>query len=173
MSYLVIKDPDWYLLKQTDRDKFFSNIVFLYLVVYCYIKKKYKLAFLFFLLFMGSSSFHYKPSRKTLLFDRITMVLVFSYFFQIFYTRIPFYIYSAIGISTVFYWYFTENLFYYFLYQALGLLLFLALFPMPLLTKILFLLSYITITYSQLLEKGKYHSIKHILLAFLSIFLIS
>jgi hypothetical protein len=169
---LIIKDPVWYLENQNTPDKIYSNIIFLLVALYYKRKNNQKLSILFLLLFFGSSLFHLRTSNKTLLIDRITMVLVFSYFFNLFYNKISFMTFSIIGILTVLYWYKTENLFYYFTFQALGLLLFLIYFPMKLRNKLLLLFIYIFFTYIQLIDKGKYHSLKHIALAILSLFIV-
>jgi hypothetical protein len=166
----IIKDPDWYLKDQSKPDKIYSNLIFLAVSIYLY-NKNQQLSLLFFLLFLGSSLFHIKTNRKTLAIDRITMVLVFSYFFHMFYNKIPFMAYSIIGLLSVLYWFLTENLLFFFLYQLGGLLLFLFSYPMDIVKKLIIITLYIGITYSQLLEKGKYHSLKHIALAILSVYL--
>ncbi len=168
----VIKDPDWYLHNQNTKDKIYSNIIFVLLAIYYY-KKQYKeLSFLFLLLAIGSTIFHVKTNKYTLFFDRITMLLIFSYFFNIFYNKISFVTYSIIGIITVIYWLYTENLLFYFLFQLFGLILFLVYFKMNLMVKLGVVISYVLITYSQIIEKGKYHSLKHIFLGLLSLLIV-
>lgn len=177
-KFFVIKDPIWYLKNQNEKNKIYSNSIFLLLAMYYFFRKNNNnLASLFLLLFIGSTTFHYKTNKYTLFFDRITMILVFSYFFHLFYDKISFFNYSILGIITVIYWLYTENLLLFFLYQLAGLLLFLVYYPMDFLKKLILiisyiLISYILITYSQVLEKGKYHSLKHLALGSLSLILI-
>lgn len=175
---LIIKDPDWYLENQNTPDKIWSNFIFILLAIY-YMgltpfkrKNNYKLSLLFLLLFFGSFLFHYKTSKETLLIDRITMVLIFSYFFNLFYNKISYLTYVILGILTVLYWYKTENLIYFFSFQAFGLLLFLANYPMKFINKLLLILLYTVFTYIQIIDKGKYHSIKHFALGLLSLFIV-
>jgi len=169
---LIIKDPVWYLENQDTPDKIYSNIIFLLLALYYKRKNNQKLSILFLLLFFGSFLFHCRTSNETLFIDRITMVLVFSYFFNLFYNKISFTTYSLIGILTVLYWYKTENLFYFFTFQALGLVLFLTHFPMKLTNKLLLVSLYTIFTYIQIIDKGKYHSVKHFALGILSLFIV-
>lgn len=169
---MVIKDPDWYLTNQTEPDKFYSNLIFLAISIYLYSFNKI-LSFLFFLLYIFSSLFHYETNTTTLALDRISMVLIFSYFFNIFYNKISFFTYSLIGVLSVIYWYYTENLIFYFMFQFIGLLLFLLNVPLDILTKLGVLGLYGSFTYSQLIEEGKYHSLKHVALGGLAVYLIN
>ncbi len=168
----VIKDPEWYLQNQNTKDKIYSNIIFVLLAIYYYQKQNRELSFLFLLLAIGSTTFHVKTNKYTLLFDRITMILVFSYFFNIFYNKISFVNYSIVGIMTVIYWFYTDNLLFYFLFQLFGLILFLIYFKMNSMLKLGVIISYVLITYSQIIEKGKYHSLKHIFLGLLSLLIV-
>ncbi len=166
---VLVKDPDWYLKNQNTPDKIYSNAIFFALGIYHWKNNNQLLGTLFIFLGIGSTLFHVSTSKETLFIDRLAMILVFSYFFNMFYPNISFTNYSLIGILTIAYWYKTEELVYYFLFQLVGLVLFLLYFPMNLYYKLIITISYITITYSQLIEKGKYHSLKHISLGLLSL----
>lgn len=166
---VLMKDPDWYLTGQNTPDKIYTNVVFFALGIYHYLNGNLLLAALFILLGIGSTAFHISTSRETLLLDRIAMILVFSYFFHLFYPRISFQTYSLVGAATVFLWYGTEELAPYFLFQALGLFLYLRYFPMRLTYKLAIIAAYIGITYLQMLEEGRFHSLKHVGLAALSL----
>jgi hypothetical protein len=166
---VYIKDPDWYLKNQSTPDKIWTNGIFFALGLYHFYKGNTLLGILFILLGAGSTAFHLSTSNETLLLDRIAMVFVFSYFFNLFYTKIPILGFSAIGLLTVLYWYNTEELLYYFLFQLLGLLLFMFYFPMNPYYKLATAAAYIGITYIQMLQQGKYHSLKHIGLGLLTL----
>lgn len=165
----IIKDPDWYLLNQNTNDKIYTNAIFFGLGLYHFYRHNPLLGTLFILLGVGSTAFHVSTSNETLLLDRITMIFVFSYFFHLFYPKIPLLVYSAVGIATVLYWYNTEELLFYFLFQLVGLLLYMFYFPMNTYAKLGIIAAYILITYIQMLEKGKYHSLKHIGLGLLTL----
>ncbi len=166
---VLIKDPDWYLTNQSTPDKIYTNGIFFALGLYHFYRGNQLLGILFILLGAGSSAFHVSTSNETLLLDRIAMIFVFSYFFNLFYPKIPFIAYSAVGLLAVTYWYNTEELLYYFLFQLLGLLLFMFYFPMNPYYKLAVAAAYIGITYIQMLERGKYHSAKHIGLGLLTL----
>lgn len=165
----LIKDPDWYLTGQDTPDKIYTNAVFFALALYHWFHDNLLLGSLFALLGVGSTAFHLSTSRETLLFDRLAMILVFSYFFNLFYPSVSFPTYSLIGLASVLLWYGTEELAPYFLFQALGLFLYLKYFPMRLTYKLAIIGAYIGITYLQMLEEGRYHSLKHVGLAALSL----
>jgi hypothetical protein len=164
----IIKDPSWYLENQKTPNKVYSNLIFLFISLYIFYKDKL-LSGLFFLLFLGSSLFHINSNKITLTIDRITMVLVFSYFFHLFYKEISFQTYIVIGLFSIYYWFIKDNLLPYFLYQLFGLVLFFIYTPIDLVKKIIIIIMYIFITYSQLFKRGKYHSLKHIGLGLLSL----
>ena len=166
---VIIKDPDWYLKNQNEPDKIYTNAIFFALGIYHFNKKNQVLGILFIFLGIGSSAFHLNTNKETLLLDRITMIFVFSYFFNLFYPNISIVNYSILGISTVLYWYYNEELLFYFIFQMCGLLLFLFNFPMDIFYKIAIIAAYISITYMQILEEGRYHSLKHIGLGLLSL----
>jgi hypothetical protein len=166
---VFIKDPDWYLSNQNTSDKIYSNLIFLVIGLYYIYMNNLLLGFLFIFLAIGSTTFHTRTNRETLLFDRFTMVLVFSYFFHLFYPNVSMGTFALFGIMTLLIWYKTEELFYYFLFQMIGLLLFLFYYPMNMYQKLIITVMYILISYSQLLERGKYHSLKHIGLAGLAL----
>jgi hypothetical protein len=166
---VLIKDPNWYLKYQDTPDKIYTNAIFFALGIYHYFCQNIVLGILFILLGVGSTTFHVLPSKETLLFDRITMILVFSFFFNLFYPNISIIQYSIIGILTVIYWYNTEELLYYFLFQLAGMILYIIYFPMKLYYKLGIIIAYILITYIQVLDEGKYHSLKHIGLGLLSL----
>ena len=168
---VLIKDPDWYLENQNTTDKVYSNSIFLAIGIYHLYNKNELLGALFIFLAIASSSFHIATSRETLFIDRLAMILVFSYFFNLFYPAISIANYSLIGVLAIAYWYKTEELLFYFLFQAIGLVLFLLYYPMNLYYKLIIVISYIAITYIQLIERGKYHSLKHIALGLLSLIL--
>lgn len=168
---VIIKDPDWYLLNQNKPDKIYSNLIFLFISIYYFFNKNLLLGSLFIFLALASTTFHISTNRETLLLDRIAMIFIFSYFFNLFYPSISFFIFSILGILTVMIWYKTEELFFFFLFQLVGILLFLFYYRMNIYYKLIIIISYISITYSQLLKKGKYHSLKHIALGILSLFL--
>jgi hypothetical protein len=168
---VFIKDPDWYLTNQNTPDKIYSNAIFLAIGLYHFYNKNELLGSLFIFLAIGSTAFHINTNKETLFIDRLAMILVFSYFFNLFYPKISIVNYSLIGILTIVFWYNTEELLYYFLFQLVGLLLFLFYYPMNLYYKLLIIISYVGITYSQLIEQGKYHSLKHIALGLLSLIL--
>jgi hypothetical protein len=168
---IFIKDPDWYLTNQNTPDKIYSNAIFLAIGLYHFYKKNELLGSLFIFLALSSGVFHIKTNKETLFIDRLAMILVFSYFFNLFYPKISIVNYSLIGIFTIVFWYKTEDLLFYFLFQLLGLVLFLFYYPMNLYYKLVIIISYIGITFSQLIEQGKYHSLKHIALGLLSLIL--
>ena len=168
---VFIKDPDWYLSNQNTPDKIYSNSIFFILGLYHFYNKNELLGSLFIFLGIGSTLFHIQTNKETLFIDRLAMILVFSYFFNLFYPKISIGNYSLIGILTIAFWYKTEELLYYFLFQLLGLVLFLSYYPMNLYYKVIIITSYIGITFSQLIEQGKYHSLKHIALGLLSLIL--
>ena len=122
---VVIKDPEWYYTNQDTLSKILSNLIFLLISIYYFYMDRYDISIVFFLLFVGSTTFHIKPSKSTLLIDRLAMILVFAKFFNLFYPQISFSTFSIIGIITVLIWYKTEELLPYFLYQLVGILLFL------------------------------------------------
>jgi hypothetical protein len=165
----IIKDPDWYLQNQNTPDKIYTNTVFFALGLYHFYRGNALLGALFSLLGVGSSAFHLYTSKETLLFDRFAMILVFSYFFHLFYPKIDLLTYGLIGTLTILYWYKTEELLFYFLFQLLGLLLFVFHFPMDGLYKLMIMAAYIGITYLQMIDQGRYHSLKHIGLAALTL----
>ena len=169
---VFIKDPEWYYTNQSNRDKIYSNIIFLILGIYHYYRKNYIFGLLFTLLFLGSTSFHVNTNKNTLLLDRLAMILIFSKLFNIFYPEISFSTFSIIGIATLAIWYKTEELLPYFLFQLLGLLLFILYYPMNLYYKLIISITYVLITYSQVIKSGKYHSLKHLGLALLSLFIV-
>ncbi len=158
----VIKDPEWYYTNQNTISKILSNLIFLAISIYYAYKQRYDIAIVFFLLFCGSTLFHIKPNKNTLLIDRLAMVLVFAKFFNLFYPEISFIQFATMGIITVILWYKTEELLLYFLYQLLGILLFLVNYPMNIIHKVIIATLYTLITYSQMLERGRYHALKHI-----------
>lgn len=166
---VFIKDPDWYLTNQNTEDKIYSNAIFLAIGIYHWQNNNQLLGCLFIFLFIGSTWFHVSTNKQTLFIDRIAMIFIFSYFFNLFYPKISISNYSLIGILTIGFWYKTEELLYYFLFQGLGLILFLFHYPINLYYKLLIIISYISITYSQLIKQGKYHSLKHIALGLLSL----
>lgn len=165
----LIKDPEWYLKNQNTPDKIYTNLIFFILGIYHFMNGNTLLGTLFVLLGFGSTAFHLKTSNDTLFLDRIAMVLVFSYFFNMFYPKVSIFSFSIIGILTVVYWYKTEELLFYFLFQLLGLLLYLFYFPMNSKYKLLIIAAYIGITYIQMLQEGRFHSLKHIGLGLLSL----
>jgi hypothetical protein len=165
----IIKDPDWYLTNQSTPDKIYSNAIFFALGLYNYYNKRPLLGILFILLGFGSTLFHVHTNNETLLIDRITMVLVFSYFFNLFYPQISILNYSLVGLLTVLTWYMTEELAFFFLFQAAGLGLFLIYYPMDIKYKLAIIAAYSGITYSQIIDKGEYHSLKHLGLGALSL----
>lgn len=168
---VLVKDPDWYLTNQNTPDKIYSNAIFFALGIYHWKNNNQLLGVLFIFLAIGSTLFHVSTSKQTLFIDRLAMILVFSYFFNIFYPSISTINYSLIGILTILYWYKTEELIYYFVFQGIGLVLFLFYFPMNLYYKLVIIGGYVAITFSQLIEKGKYHSLKHMALGLLSLIL--
>jgi hypothetical protein len=170
---LIIKDPDWYLSNQDEPDKVATNVIFLLVAAYAWSRNRPGLAYLFILLFIGSTLFHVNTNRETLGIDRITMILVFSYFFHMFYPSIPYSVYVLIGLYTVYHWYTTENLMPFFTYQGILALVFLFLYPMNIITKLAIIVAYTLLTYIQVLQEGKYHSIKHISLSLLAMFIIT
>jgi hypothetical protein len=165
----IIKDPDWYLSNQNTPDKIYTNAIFFALGIYHLCNKKQLLGVLFILLGVASTLFHIRTSNETLLIDRIAMVLVFSYFFNLFYPNINILNYSLVGLLTVLYWYKTEELVFFFLFQLVGLVLFLIYYPMDIKYKLAVVTAYVGITYSQIIDKGKYHSLKHLGLGGLSL----
>jgi len=169
---LIVKDPEWYLTNQDKPDKILTNIIFLLVAAYAWSRGKRLLAFLFMVLFAASTLFHIRANKETLMIDRIAMVLVFSYFFHMFYPRISFSTYAIIGILLVYYWYCTENVLPFFTYQGVGLLLFLLLHPMNIVTKLSITGLYALFLYVNMLGQGKYHSIKHISASLLAFVLI-
>jgi hypothetical protein len=169
---VLIKDPEWYYINQNTKAKILSNLVFLAISIYYTYKERYELSIVFFSLFCGSTLFHIKPSRETLLIDRLAMVLVFSKFFNIFYPEVSFSTFGIIGIITTIVWYKTGELLWYFLYQLVGILLFLVQYPMNFMYKVIISTLYILITYSQMLEKGKYHALKHLGLGLLPMIIV-
>jgi hypothetical protein len=168
---IFIKDPDWYLTNQNTPDKIYSNAIFLAIGLYHFYNKNELLGSLFIFLALSSTAFHINTNKETLFIDRLAMILVFSYFFNLFYPKISIVNYSLIGILTIVFWYKTEDLLFYFLFQLLGLVLFLFYYPMNLYYKLVIIISYVGITFSQLIEQGKYHSLKHIALGLLSLIL--
>jgi hypothetical protein len=168
----IIKDPEWYYNNQNTTAKILSNLVFFAISIYFTYKQKYDFSILFFFLFCGSTLFHIKPNRSTLLIDRLAMVLIFAKFFNLFYPQISFIQFATMGIITVVLWYKSEELLLYFLYQLLGILLFLVHYPMNFIYKVIIATLYILITYSQMLEKGRYHALKHLGLGALSLFIV-
>lgn len=169
---IILKDPEWYYTNQNTRSKILSNLIFLCISIYYLYRKRYDISIVFFLLFCGSTLFHMKPNRTTLLIDRLAMVLVFAKFFNLFYPQISFSKFGIIGIITVLVWYKTEELLPYFLYQLVGIILFLVQYPMDFVHKAIISTLYILITYSQMLERGKYHSLKHLGLGALPILIL-
>jgi hypothetical protein len=169
---VFIKDPEWYYKDQSNKDKIYSNIIFIILGIYHYYRKNYVLSSLFTLLFLGSSMFHLYTNKNTLLLDRLGMILIFSKLFNIFYPNISFSIFSIIGIVTLAIWYKKEELLPYFLFQLMGLFLFILYYPMDIYYKLIISIMYILITYSQMITSGKYHSLKHIGLGLLSLFIV-
>jgi nucleoside recognition membrane protein YjiH len=167
-----LKDPEWYYSNQNTKAKILSNLIFLGISIYYTYKERYDLSIVFLFLFCGSTLFHLKPSRTTLFIDRLAMVLVFSKFFNLFYPQISFTTFSIIGIITTIIWYKTEELLWYFLYQLVGILLFLVNYPMNFMYKAIISTLYILITYSQMIEKGKYHALKHLGLGALSLLIV-
>jgi hypothetical protein len=158
----IIKDPEWYYTNQNTTSKILSNLIFLAISMYYIYRERYDISILFFFLFVGSTTFHIKPNKATLLIDRLAMVLLFAKFFNLFYPGISFTTFGIIGIITVLIWYKSEELFWYFLYQLVGILLFLVHYPMNFVHKAIITILYILITYSQMLEKGRYHALKHL-----------
>ena len=158
----IIKDPEWYYTNQDTTAKILSNLIFLAISIHYAYKERYDIAIVFFFLFCGSTIFHIKPNRTTLLIDRLAMVLVFSKLFNLFYPEISFIQFATMGIITVLLWYKTEDLLLYFLYQLVGIILFLVHYPMNRITKVIIATLYTLITYSQMLEKGRYHALKHL-----------
>ena len=170
MAY--IKDPEWYYANQGTPAKFYSNAIFLLLAGYhLFYHKNVELSILFSFLFLGSTLFHWIPNRETLLVDRMTMILLFAYYFHLFYPYVPFTYYGIAGILTVIIWYMSEELMYYFLFQTIGILLYFFYYPMKMTYKMALVTAYVVITYSQLLNRGEYHSLKHILLGLISLFI--
>jgi hypothetical protein len=167
-----LKDPEWYYSNQNTKAKILSNLVFLGISIYYFYKEKYELSILFFFMFCGSTAFHINPSKDTLFIDRLAMVLLFAKFFNLFYPEISFKTFGIVGIITTIIWYKTEELLWYFLYQLLGILLFLVHYPMNFMYKGIISTLYILITYSQMLEKGKYHALKHLGLGALSLLIV-
>jgi hypothetical protein len=100
-----IKDPDWYLMNQSTPDKIYTNAVFFALALYHLLHDNVLLGSLFALLGIGSAAFHISTSKETLLLDRLAMILVFSYFFNLFYPSVSFLTYSLIGAASVLLWY--------------------------------------------------------------------
>jgi hypothetical protein len=169
---VYVADPEWYFTNQGTPMKFYSNAVFLLLAAYYLLwKNDFPLSILFSFLFLCSSLFHWYPNRETLFVDRMSMILLFSYYFHLFYPYVPFTYYGIAGILTVVIWYFTEELLYYFLYQTIGIILYFIYYPMKMEYKLAFIAAYVGITYSQLLNRGEYHGLKHILLGLLSLFI--
>jgi hypothetical protein len=164
----VIVDPEWYYLEQNTLSKILTNLIFLVISLYNIYNKRYDFAILFFFLFCGSTLFHIKSNKETLFIDRLAMVLVFAKFFNLFYPTISFLQFSIIGLISIIIWYKTDELLYYFLYQLVGILLFLLKYNMNVKSKVVISTLYILITYSQILEKGRYHSLKHLGLGALS-----
>ena len=169
---VLIKDPEWYYTNQSTSDKIYSNIIFIILAIYHYYRKNYILSLLCTLLFLGSSLFHLYTNKTTLLLDRLAMILIFSKLFNIFYPKISFYTFSIIGIATLAIWYKMEELLPYFLFQLIGLLLFILYYPMDIYYKLIISIMYILITYSQMITNGKYHSLKHLGLGLLTLFIV-
>ncbi len=165
----IIKDPEWYLTNQDVPNKIYTNAIFFALGIYNYNIKNRLLGLLFILLGIASTAFHLHANTTTLLIDRITMVFVFSYFFNIFYPKISIVNYSLIGILTALYWYKTEDLIFFFLFQLGGLLLFLMYYPMNVIYKLGIIGAYVGLTYTQMIDRGKYHSLKHFGLGALSL----
>lgn len=168
---VFIKDPNWYLNDQNTNDKIYSNGIFLAIGIHHWKNNNQLLGLFFIFLFIGSTLFHISTSKQTLFIDRMAMILVFSYFFNQFYPRISIGNYGLIGFLTIALWYKTDELLYYFLFQGIGLILFLFYYPINPHYKFLIIISYISITYSQLIKQGKYHSLKHIALGLLSLIL--
>jgi hypothetical protein len=168
----IIKDPEWYYNNQNTTAKILSNLIFFAISIYYAYNQKYDFSILFFFLFCGSTLFHIKPNKDKLLIDRLAMVLLFAKFFNLFYPQISFIQFATMGIITVILWYKTEELLLYFLYQLLGILLFLVHYPMNFMYKVIIAILYILITYSQMLEKGKYHALKHLGLAILPMLIV-
>lgn len=169
---IIIKDPEWYYTNQNTTSKILSNLIFLGISIYYLYRERYDISIVFFLLFCGSTLFHMKPNRNTLLIDRLAMILVFAKFFNLFYPGISFSTFSTIGIITVLIWYKSEELIPYFLYQLVGIILFLVQYPMNFVHKAIISTLYVSITYSQMLEQGKYHALKHLGLGLLPILII-
>ncbi len=167
---VIIGDPDWYLQNQNTPDKIYTNAIFALVGIYYYPQDPL-LGTLFLFLSIASTTFHIFTSRETLFLDRFSMVLIFSYFFNLFYPSISFSTFSILGILTVGYWYRTHELVYYFLFQLVGLVLFLLFYPLSFIRKLVITISYILLTYSQMLEKGKYHSLKQVGLGLLPFFI--
>ncbi len=165
----LVKDPDWYLYNQNTPDKIYTNGIFFALGLYHFYRGNPLLGTLFILLGSGSTAFHVSTSNETLLLDRLAMILVFSYFFNLFYPKIGILTFAAVGALTVLYWYKTEELLFYFLFQLAGLLLFMFYYPMNPYYKLGIMAAYILITYIQMLDEGKYHSAKHIGLGLLTL----
>jgi hypothetical protein len=165
----LIKDPDWYLYNQDTPFKIYSNLFFLFVAIYFY-NKNIHLFIGFLLLFVFSSLFHIYTNKTTLFLDRFAMIFVFSAFYVLFYNNINFSTYLFLGTISLLIWYFTDILTFYFLFQLFGLLLLLQ-SKIKLIHKIIFIVLYVLITYSQLYEKGKLHGYKHILLPILGIYI--
>jgi hypothetical protein len=168
---VFVKDPEWYLTNQNTPDKIYSNLIFLVIGLYYIYNNNLMLGISFISLFVGSTTFHIWTRKETLFLDRLTMILVFSFFFNLFYPAISPQIFILLGLLTIAIWYKTEELLYYFIYQLFGLILFISYYPMNLYKKLVICIFYIGVSYSQLLEQGKYHYLKHLGLGLLSLFI--
>jgi len=161
----MIKDVSWYYENQDTYDKIISNIVFLFVSIYFY-NKNNLLSLGFLILFFCSTLFHIKSNKTTLLIDRLSMIFIFSIFFNKIYP-ISIFNYFLVGFISITIWYYTNELLFYILFQCLGIYL---LLNSSIKNKEIISILFVVITLSQLIDKGKYHSLKHILLAMLSIY---
>ena len=167
-SHAILSDPSWYLCASSQKTPWniTTNAVFLVLSYYYWrIRPIPVLSVGLFLLFLGSSLFHIHPKKWTLFLDRLAMIIVFSKVYETFHPAYSWGTYFVVGLATLVYWDLTDEILYYYLYQALGVLLFLLYYiGVSAGTKWGIALMTVAVQLSQLIRKGQYHGWKHILL---------
>jgi len=152
----MFQDPIWYFNNQNTSFKILSNIIFLIVGIYGLSVNEYIIGMSFIFLFIVSSLFHVITNKHSLFIDRISMVFVICSIIDCDPTMLFF------GIFSVCYWYLTDDLILYLLYHLLTIYTY-TINGNPYVS-----IMYIFINLSQLIEKGKYHGWKHILLGLTS-----
>lgn len=154
-------DPDWLYDESNLPKKLIVCSVLLILASHHYYKGEYELAIPFFLIFCISAMFTLGKKNDVLL-DRLVMVFILSHFFHNFYPKVSFYIFLAIGVASLLFWYMTDDRILYILFQLTGLGLFVGFFDVSYKYKVPITIASLVLLFSEILERGWFHVPKHL-----------